>query len=222
MGSSGGAATRPRCRTERRRPRRRPASTPAWPATVRIDACLRPSDTPISCGNWRSGESVEEGASGGRSGSYRRSPSEQASRSARSAVDRESAKIDRSKANRRARPGRYVATVLSSEIRAVEGCTVLELAGAFDAESASRIRQTLTDLIDATAGPIVVDIGAVITIDNDGLGVLVGADHRLQARADRLRLARPQPEVRQVMHTTGMERVLAVYDTVEEACAGLP
>jgi len=112
--------------------------------------------------------------------------------------------------------------VLSSEIRAVEGCTVLELAGAFDAESASRIRQTLTDLIDATAGPIVVDIGAVITIDNDGLGVLVGADHRLQARADRLRLARPQPEVRQVMHTTGMERVLAVYDTVEEACAGLP
>jgi anti-anti-sigma factor len=99
---------------------------------------------------------------------------------------------------------------------------VLELAGAFDAESASRIRQTLTDLIDATAGPIVVDIGAVITIDKDALGVLVGADHRLQARADRLRVARPRNGVLEAIHAAGVHRVLEIYDTVEEACAGLP
>jgi anti-anti-sigma factor len=113
-----------------------------------------------------------------------------------------------------------VRRMLSSEIRAVEGCTMLEMAGEFDAESAPRIRQTLTDLIDATAGPIVVDLGEVTSVDAGALGVLVAADHRLQARADRLRVARPRPEVLEAMHAAGVHRVLRIYGTVEEACAG--
>jgi len=109
--------------------------------------------------------------------------------------------------------------VLSSEIRAVEGCTVLALAGQFNAESAPRVRRMLTEIVDATAGPVVVDLGAVTSVDAHALGVLVGADHRLQARADRLRVARPGPEVVEAMHAAGVHRVLRIYDTVAEACA---
>jgi anti-sigma B factor antagonist len=111
--------------------------------------------------------------------------------------------------------------VLSSEIRAVEGCTVLELAGDFDAASAPRVRQALTHLVDATAGPIVVDLGAVTSIEAGALGVVVAADHRLQERGDRLRLARPGSGVLEAMRAAGVDRVLQIYDTVEEACAEL-
>jgi len=116
----------------------------------------------------------------------------------------------------------YRAGMLSAEIRAVEGCTVLELAGDFDTESAPRVRPTLTELVDVTAGPIVVDLGGVTSVDNDALGVLIAADHRLQERADRLRVARPRPEVLEAMQVAGVHRVLRLYDTVEKACAGEP
>jgi anti-anti-sigma factor len=113
----------------------------------------------------------------------------------------------------------YGSAVLSLEIRAVEGCTVLELAGDFDSAGAPRVRETLTHLVDATAGPIVVDLGGISSIDNDALGVLIGADHRLQKRGDRLRIARPRSEVLGVVQAAGVDRVLRIYDTREEACA---
>jgi len=112
--------------------------------------------------------------------------------------------------------GRVRWRVLSLKIRAVEGCTALELCGDFDTESAPRIREVLADLVEATAGPIVVDLGAITPIDNDAFGVLVAADHRLRSRADRLRVARPRPEMLQTMHAAGVHWVLEIYETVDE------
>jgi anti-anti-sigma factor len=77
----------------------------------------------------------------------------------------------------------------------------------------------LAHLVEATVGPIVVDLGAVTSIDDDGFGVLVAADHRLESRADRLRVARPRPEMLRAMHGAGVHRVLEIYETVAEAGA---
>jgi anti-anti-sigma factor len=112
--------------------------------------------------------------------------------------------------------------MLSSDIRPADGCTVLELAGEFDAENAPRVRRTLTEMIGATAGPIVVDLGEVTLVDPGALGVLVAADHRLRDRAERLRIARPRPGVLEAVHAAGVHRVLRIYKTVEDACADDP
>jgi anti-anti-sigma factor len=112
--------------------------------------------------------------------------------------------------------------MLSSEIRPVDGCTVLELAGQFDADSAPRVRRTLTEMIGTTAGPIVVDLGEVTSVHPGALGVLVAADHRLRDRADRLRIARPRPGVLEAVHAAGVHQVLRIYETVEDACAADP
>jgi anti-anti-sigma factor len=108
--------------------------------------------------------------------------------------------------------------MLSSEIRVVDRCTVLQLTGEFNVGSSSPIRRTLTDLIGATVAPIVVDLGQVTSVDAGALGVLVAADHRLRARATRLRVARPRADALETMRAAGMDRLLRIYNTVEEAC----
>jgi hypothetical protein len=54
-------------------------------------------------------------------------------------------------------------------------------------------------------------------IDSTGVGVLVGVWHRVRGTDDCLALAAPSRQARNILETTGLMRVLPVYDTEAEA-----
>lgn len=105
-------------------------------------------------------------------------------------------------------------------VRRVErrnGAVVVTLAGELDLYNAGEVRGALTDAIEGGAERLVVDLAEVEFVDSTALGVLVEARSRLGR--DGLRLAAPQLETRRTLQVTGLDRQLAVHDSVDDALA---
>ncbi|MBA3843445.1 MAG: STAS domain-containing protein [Actinobacteria bacterium] len=105
-------------------------------------------------------------------------------------------------------------------VRAVEttdGAAVLTLAGELDLFNAEEVRRGLADAIATGSGRIVVDLAEVEFIDSTALGTLVEARSALGDRE--LLLAAPQPEPRRALRVSGLDRHLAVHDSVAAALA---
>jgi anti-sigma B factor antagonist len=58
-----------------------------------------------------------------------------------------------------------------------------------------------------------VNLASVSFLDSTGVGVLVGIWHRVGATRGCLTLAAPSRQARGVLETTGLAKVLPIYDT---------
>lgn len=80
----------------------------------------------------------------------------------------------------------------------------------------------MNQLIDQAAGKagvvtVVLDMSRVQIVPSLGLGALVQISNKCRARQQRLKLAAVQPQVRQTMSITKLDRILDLVDTVEAA-----
>lgn len=66
-------------------------------------------------------------------------------------------------------------------------------------------------------GHLVLDLGAVDSIDNTGLGQLLNCLHISESRGCALRLAAPSRRVMEVLELTHLNSVFEIHATVEEA-----
>lgn len=87
---------------------------------------------------------------------------------------------------------------------------VVRLAGHLDVRSVGLVRQQLNDLIDATVGDVVVDLGGVGVVDATGLGLLVAAHRRVERLGRCLVLRHPSPPVDRFLGGTRLSMVLRV------------
>lgn len=103
--------------------------------------------------------------------------------------------------------------------RSEPGVVVLRATGDLDAYTVTGLREHLHRAADATggAGLIVVDLSGATFIDSAGLGALVGAQRRARERGGRLRIVRPPPLVLRAFELTGLDEVLELCATREEA-----
>jgi anti-sigma B factor antagonist len=97
--------------------------------------------------------------------------------------------------------------------------TVVAPAGELDIYTIPALRETLLDLIAADRTRIVVDLGAVTFLDSTALGVLVGAYKRLATMGGRLRVVCPAGPLAEVFRVTGLDGVLPLSATIEDALA---
>jgi anti-sigma B factor antagonist len=87
---------------------------------------------------------------------------------------------------------------------------VVVIEGGLDSASAGVVRHRLHAAVDRGSGDLVIDLGAVETIDVNGLGVLVGT-RRKAARAGRpLALRAVPPRVMRVLVGTRLYSALPV------------
>ncbi|RZU50705.1 anti-sigma B factor antagonist [Krasilnikovia cinnamomea] len=98
-------------------------------------------------------------------------------------------------------------------------CTVVEVRGELDMATSAQLGAGLQRLIDAGDRRVVVDLAGVSFMDSSALGALVTAYKALREAGGRLGLAAVQPAVRSVLEITSVDRVIAVYDSVEAASA---
>lgn len=106
---------------------------------------------------------------------------------------------------------------LSMATRTVRGYAVLEVAGEIDVYTAPQLRERLIALVEGGARQVIVDLGRVEFLDSTGLGVLVGALKRLRVVGGELLLVCAQERLLKIFRITGLDRVFALFDSVETA-----
>ena len=106
---------------------------------------------------------------------------------------------------------------LSVSTREQDGRMIVEVGGEIDVYSAPTLRDQLNGLVAAGHHHLIVDMQGVEFLDSTGLGVLVGVWHRLGARRGSLALAAPSRQIQRILATTGLTKMLAVYDHEADA-----
>jgi anti-sigma B factor antagonist len=90
--------------------------------------------------------------------------------------------------------------------------------GELDVQSVPELRERLAEAIDGGSKRIVVDLADVSFIDSLSLSALVGARRRL-GDDGRLAIVAVHEYVRLILQATGLEQVMDVFDTRDEAVA---
>lgn len=104
------------------------------------------------------------------------------------------------------------------DYRLDSGIAVVTVSGEVDVSTSASLRDGLLRVItDEIDRGLVVNLSDVRFIDSTGLGVLVGVWHRARACQRCLALAAPSRQARAILETTGLTRVLPVYDTQAQA-----
>ena len=98
------------------------------------------------------------------------------------------------------------------------GAVVVYLVGELDLYNAPQIRATLLELCSEQPERLVVDLAEVDFVDSTALGVLIEARTKLEHRQSFL-LASPGLETGRALSISGLDRQLAVHDSVESALA---
>jgi anti-sigma B factor antagonist len=111
---------------------------------------------------------------------------------------------------------------LSLNTRESDGALVVDVVGEIDVYTSPKLRERLVSLVNDGAASIVVNLEGVEFIDSTGLGVLVGALKRIRARGGSLSLVCNKEGLLRVLTITGLEKVFAVYASVDEATQPTP
>ncbi len=92
---------------------------------------------------------------------------------------------------------------------------VLALAGELDMANAPLVSQALDELAD-TGRPVIVDLSELVFIDSSGIHAIVNPRPLLS-----LALVCPPGNIQRVFSVTKLDRVLSLYETLDEALAEL-
>jgi anti-sigma B factor antagonist len=114
-------------------------------------------------------------------------------------------------------------TSLNIDIRRLEPPqrTVVTVAGDVDYATSRELDEALAGQLQQGRTELILDLGDVSTIDSSGLGLLVRFHQRTRKRNGWLRLVRVRAQVRRALQITNLERILGVYDTLQDAFADI-
>jgi anti-sigma B factor antagonist len=101
--------------------------------------------------------------------------------------------------------------------RPVGNRTVVEVRGDLDDSSSPKLRDRLLGLVNDGTFGIVVDLDGVGSINQTGLGVLVGAQKRVLANEGSLGLVCTKESMLKIFRDTGVSKTIRIYGTVQSA-----
>jgi anti-sigma B factor antagonist len=98
---------------------------------------------------------------------------------------------------------------------------IVEAEGEVDLYAAPELKRIVWGAIDAGHTHVVVDLTHAAFMDSAALGALIGAVKRLRVRDGTLVVASSQPSILRILEITGLDQVVAVYASREEAIAAV-
>lgn len=99
--------------------------------------------------------------------------------------------------------------------RTAQGCTVLRPVGEIESATVPAFRQAVAQL-----GPderVVIDMAGVPFVDSSGIGALIGAVRRVREIGGTIAIAAVNHPVGRVLNLTGLDRIVEIAETVEQA-----
>jgi anti-sigma B factor antagonist len=100
-----------------------------------------------------------------------------------------------------------------------DGIEVIDVEGEIDIYTAPRLRELLSDLASKNNYQLVINMDKVGFLDSTGLGVLIGGLNRVQAHDGSLDLVCTQERILKIFKITGLTKVFAIHQTVDQAIA---
>jgi anti-sigma B factor antagonist len=91
-------------------------------------------------------------------------------------------------------------------------CTAV---GDLDASTAWRLRQVMAEL--ASTSLVLLDMSGVTFVDSAGLGALVGGIRRTREFGGDVAVVCNRPVINRLLHTTGLDRIVVIVETMKEA-----
>lgn len=91
------------------------------------------------------------------------------------------------------------------------------MAGEIDLSSAPSLRARIEELVHLGTQRLVVDLRGVGFMDSSGLSVLVACMKRMRESGGELAIACPNGSILKVFTVTGLDRLLMIRPSVEEA-----
>lgn len=98
---------------------------------------------------------------------------------------------------------------------------IMTVSGEVDVYTAPQLRSALEERVAAEQTRIVVDLQEVGFLDSTGLGVLVGRLKALRKIGGSLHVVCTRESILRLFSITGLDRVLPLHDTVDEALAAV-
>jgi anti-sigma B factor antagonist len=109
---------------------------------------------------------------------------------------------------------------LSIEIRKIDHVIILELAGRVSVLE-SRLRQLAEELIASGERYFVINLANVAYMDNSGLGQLCLIYTIARNRGGDMKLLRPTPRIKKLLHITKLDTVFQSFECEIEALASM-
>src|SRR5205085_9044125 len=106
---------------------------------------------------------------------------------------------------------------LGLDVTERNGYAVLAVFGEVDVYTAPHFRERLIELVSEGKHRMIVDLEGVEFLDSTGLGVLVGGLKRLRSHDGDLLLVCTQGRILKVFEITGLTKVFAIHDSVDDA-----
>jgi anti-anti-sigma factor len=99
----------------------------------------------------------------------------------------------------------------------IAGSIVLTLTGEIDIETTWILAHALADAAAAHPPAVIVDLAAVSFMDSTGLTTLLVAHRNLTGQGSRIALAQVRQPVLRVLDLTGVDTVIPLYASVDQA-----
>ena len=99
-----------------------------------------------------------------------------------------------------------------------ENCLIVHLQGELDSHYADRVRKTVDDTAEKYGVKnIIIDMENVTFMDSSGIGFIVGRYKYTTRRGGITVAASAQNSIKRLMVLSGLHRIIAIYDSLEEA-----
>jgi stage II sporulation protein AA (anti-sigma F factor antagonist) len=98
---------------------------------------------------------------------------------------------------------------------------ILHLRGEFDTYYVAHLQKEIDALLQAGVSNAVLNLRLVKFINSTALGAIIKASKALNAKGGKLVLAKPSPFCRDIIQKVGLDRVVPIFESDEEAVRGL-
>ena len=102
-----------------------------------------------------------------------------------------------------------------------DGLEVIAVGGEVDFEVSPQLRQQIVSRVDAGRRQLLIDLSEATFIDSTAIGVLVAGHKRLDEVGGTLAVVCFDENVRNVFEIVGLEDVLSIYSSRDEAVSAL-
>ncbi len=108
------------------------------------------------------------------------------------------------------------------DVKTENGIAVFKLhESRFDSQIAGLVKAEFTILLSEDINKLIIDLSDVEYCDSSGLSALLVAFKILQSNEGQIRIAAPQKSVKTLIQISQLDRILPIFDSVEEAIKDL-
>ena len=111
---------------------------------------------------------------------------------------------------------------LSISHHRLNGWTVVEVDGEFDAHTAPQVREAAIGLLDHGHRHFVLDLCFVPFLDSTALGAMVAISKQIAAHQGSLHIACSSSRMRKVFEIGGLQQIFDFYDSPQDAAEQAP